>query len=131
LSKWTYDAIYEWLLARYPDFKVFRSARDSGLDFLIFERGQVITAVKVMANNSESVINHIISLYSIPGSTFEGYYLTHLMIINITLDLSTAEYISKQIMLKMGLPANVSITNGYLDGENKFIPLSDIIRRPG
>jgi hypothetical protein len=131
LSKWTYETIHQWLLARYPDFKIFR-LRGREIDFLILERGQVKTAVKVMANNNAgSVINHVIDCYSIPGSMFDDHYLTHLMVINLTTDLSTAEYISKQIMLKMDLPANVSITIGYLDGENKFIQLSDITRRPG
>ena len=46
ILSWAYEAIYEWLLARYPDFKIVSFRREK-IDFLIFERGQVKTAVKV------------------------------------------------------------------------------------
>lgn len=130
MSSWAYEAIHQWLLARYPDFKVFR-IRGREIDFLILERGQVKTAVKVIANfNWETVINRMSGFYSIPGSVFDDHYLTHLMVVNITPNEATGIYISDEIMRKMDLPANVSITNGYINEENKFIALSDIIRRP-
>ena len=53
------------------------------------------------------------------------------MVVNITLDEATGIYISDQIIKRMDLPASISITNGYLDKNEKFIALSDIIRRPG
>ena len=126
-----YDAIFQWLIARYPDFTIFQYKRRE-IDFLIEERGRVRTAVKVIAsNNMELVINRAANFFSIPGSIFDGHYVTHAMIINLTSDLLKAESISRQIMLRLDLPENVSFTSGYLDAENKFIALSDIIRRPG